>query len=314
MSEELSSTIADADRELRRLQTDLDARRRSWAVELESLGGPDRLFPPEAIAGLLARRTTISAQMQDAVNACGRAVAGRIERYAGVLNGCLQLLGEFTCLRPSLRPGGNQRHPARRRPAHRRPTAARGHPDDGARPRAAPAIQIFPIPEGGRLEGTVGTPPASSGPSIDVNVPAPPPDGRTDRGQLPLGGLPAVHIDANPSAERPGFEGSPDCSAVSGGRTVRGDFPRTAGANETLVRRDGEGQVTNYQVYGPDGLPVKRVDVIGRAHGGIPTPHAIDYRRDVHPETGEVYVHPDEAGSQGESRGAPRAYEATPIF
>ena len=118
----------------------------------------------------------------------------------------------------------------------------------------------------------------------------PPPESHTDRGQLPLDGLPAVRIDADASAERPESEGSPapSRSAVSGGRTVRGDFPRTAEANETLVRRDGEGQVTNYQVYGPDGLPVKRVDVTGRAHGGIPTPHVIDYRRDVHPETGEV--------------------------
>jgi hypothetical protein len=60
-----------------------------------------------------------------------------------------------------------------------------------------------------------------------------------------------------------------------------------------LIRRDEEGQVTHYQVYGPDGLPVKRVNLVGRPHGGVPTPHVVEYRHDVNPATGETYVSPN---------------------
>lgn len=75
--------------------------------------------------------------------------------------------------------------------------------------------------------------------------------------------------------------------------TVRGRFGRTADPGAVHVRRDATtGAPTHYQVYGPDGLPLKRVDLTGRAHGGVPTPHVVEYQRNVNPLTGEVFVRP----------------------
>lgn len=84
----------------------------------------------------------------------------------------------------------------------------------------------------------------------------------------------------------------PSSSPVANARTVSGRFPRSAGSREVLKRCDGQGWVTNYQVYGPDGLPIKRVDVVGRPHGGVDTPHVVDYQRHVDPSTGRVFVRP----------------------
>lgn len=81
---------------------------------------------------------------------------------------------------------------------------------------------------------------------------------------------------------------------LDGARQVRGSFPRTAGPNEVLIRRHPDtGAPTHYQHYDADGLPVRRVDLTGRAHGGVPTPHVVEYTRHVNPETGEVFVRPD---------------------
>ncbi|MBO9521051.1 MAG: hypothetical protein J7518_05890 [Nocardioidaceae bacterium] len=41
-----------------------------------------------------------------------------------------------------------------------------------------------------------------------------------------------------------------------------------------------------------DGLPLKRVDVVGRAHGGVETPHVVEYEQHVNPATGEAFVRP----------------------
>lgn len=74
--------------------------------------------------------------------------------------------------------------------------------------------------------------------------------------------------------------------------SVQGRFPQTAAPNATLVRRNSNGNPTSYQVYGPDGLPIKRVDLQGRTHGGIPTPHVQEFDRNTNPSTGQVYVNP----------------------
>lgn len=68
-------------------------------------------------------------------------------------------------------------------------------------------------------------------------------------------------------------------------------FPPSAEPGEILVQRDPvTGEPTSYQVYGPDGLPTKRVDLVGSAHGGIPTPHVHEYNRNTNPATGETFV------------------------
>ncbi|UOE27516.1 RHS repeat-associated core domain-containing protein [Agromyces soli] len=79
---------------------------------------------------------------------------------------------------------------------------------------------------------------------------------------------------------------------LEGSKLVSGRFPRSAGPGETLVRRGADGRVTNYQVYGADGLPIKRVDVTGRSHGGVDTPHVVEFERNINPHTGGLYIKP----------------------
>lgn len=79
---------------------------------------------------------------------------------------------------------------------------------------------------------------------------------------------------------------------LSSGRQVSGRFPKTANADEVLLRRGADGSVTHYQVYGPDGLPLRRVDVTGASHAGVPTPHVLEFERHVNPATGQVFVRP----------------------
>lgn len=79
---------------------------------------------------------------------------------------------------------------------------------------------------------------------------------------------------------------------LQGGRQVRGRFPRTAGAHEVLLRRDIAGNVTHYQVFDDQGLPLYRVDVTGSAHGDVPTPHVLEFERHTNPDTSEVFVKP----------------------
>ena len=79
---------------------------------------------------------------------------------------------------------------------------------------------------------------------------------------------------------------------LASGRQVSGRFPKSANANEVLLRRGADGSVTHYQVYGRDGLPIRRVDVTGASHAGVPTPHVLEFEQHVNPTTGEVFVRP----------------------
>jgi hypothetical protein len=72
------------------------------------------------------------------------------------------------------------------------------------------------------------------------------------------------------------------------GKQVRGNFP-LVGEPGSILYRANNGKVTHYIVYAADGLPYLRVDLVGRAHGGIPTPHAEPWYRDVGPD-GNVYA------------------------
>jgi hypothetical protein len=42
-------------------------------------------------------------------------------------------------------------------------------------------------------------------------------------------------------------------------------------------------------VYGPQGLPIKRVDLVGEAHGPVATPHVHDFDYNTNPSTGQVF-------------------------
>ncbi|RBY80899.1 type IV secretion protein Rhs [Geodermatophilus sp. TF02-6] len=59
-------------------------------------------------------------------------------------------------------------------------------------------------------------------------------------------------------------------------------------AGAILVKRAPDGSITNYAVYDSSGLIIKRVDLTGRPHAGIPTPHTVEYHHDVNP-LGKVF-------------------------
>ena len=73
------------------------------------------------------------------------------------------------------------------------------------------------------------------------------------------------------------------------GRQVSGDFPRRANPNEILYRADINGKITFYATYDSNGGPVKRVDLIGPAHDGVPTPHVQEFKKNVDSVTGDVF-------------------------
>lgn len=139
------------------------------------------------------------------------------------------------------------------------------------------------------------------------------PGGKSLKGAQHLGDAVAVGSAAGPIRRRRhhgddsggrggpgGAEPYPD-SPVAGGREWLGQgagrrsknrFPDEAEPGEILYRTGGDGSVTYYQEYGPDGRPSKRVDINPRSapHNGIPPPHVQEYGRSRNPRTGQEYV------------------------
>jgi Bacterial toxin 24 len=109
----------------------------------------------------------------------------------------------------------------------------------------------------------------------------------------------AVGQEAHPMP--PGETGKQDAQGlINGGSEFRGSggrsgnkFPDQGPPRGVLYRRDPQtGNITNYIQYDQDGNALKRVDLTGRSHGGIPTPHVVEYDHNVNPRTGEVFVRP----------------------
>jgi hypothetical protein len=66
---------------------------------------------------------------------------------------------------------------------------------------------------------------------------------------------------------------------------VTGRFNLESGPrNGTIFRADNQGNITSYATYDSNGQILKRVDVIGAAHNGIPTPHVVEYGRNTLPD------------------------------
>jgi hypothetical protein len=78
----------------------------------------------------------------------------------------------------------------------------------------------------------------------------------------------------------------------NGGQYTGRKLPQQGGPpGGTLYKQDPQtDQITNYTTYDADGNAVKRVDLTGRPHGGVPTPHVVEYDTNVNPNTGQVYV------------------------
>lgn len=83
---------------------------------------------------------------------------------------------------------------------------------------------------------------------------------------------------------------SPTAALLATATLIRGRFPRVARSGEVMKRVDGQGRLTHYQTYDAGGLPLKRVDLVGAPHGGLSTPHVVEYTRHVHPTTGELFL------------------------
>jgi len=118
-----------------------------------------------------------------------------------------------------------------------------------------------------------------------------PPSGSTSRDQVthPGAASPPAYAGREPVLVH-------NCTAdelLKSATQVRGKFPNTAKPREILVRRNPQtGRTTHYQVFAKDGMPEKRIDVAGRAHGGVPTPHVLEFERHTDPKTGRVFAKP----------------------
>ncbi|WP_445558192.1 polymorphic toxin type 24 domain-containing protein [Ochrobactrum sp. BTU1] len=54
--------------------------------------------------------------------------------------------------------------------------------------------------------------------------------------------------------------------------------------NSTVYRADNQGNITSYATYDANGLIMKRVDVAGAAHYGVPTQHVLECGRNHLPD------------------------------
>jgi hypothetical protein len=83
---------------------------------------------------------------------------------------------------------------------------------------------------------------------------------------------------------------------LKNGQGARGcggnNLPAEGGpTNGVLYKVDPKtGKVTNYTTYDSNGRALKRVDLDGRPHGGIDTPHVVEYVHNKNLKTGEVFV------------------------
>ncbi|WP_157515992.1 polymorphic toxin-type HINT domain-containing protein [Nocardiopsis trehalosi] len=72
---------------------------------------------------------------------------------------------------------------------------------------------------------------------------------------------------------------------------ARNNFPMQGGPPSTAVykRNPATGNISNYIVYDENGNAIKRVDLEGATHAGVPTPHVVYYEHNS-PRPGAIYV------------------------
>ena len=67
-------------------------------------------------------------------------------------------------------------------------------------------------------------------------------------------------------------------------RVPTGNFPQyDQKPNAILYRKNNDNRITSYAVYDSQGMIVKRVDMQGKAHRGVDTPHVLEYGRNTLP-------------------------------
>jgi FHA-like protein len=68
-------------------------------------------------------------------------------------------------------------------------------------------------------------------------------------------------------------------------------FPRTGEKPDAILyRADHDGSITSYATYDNKGMIVKRVDMKGKAHNDITTPHVVEWGRNTEAPDGIVRV------------------------
>jgi hypothetical protein len=83
--------------------------------------------------------------------------------------------------------------------------------------------------------------------------------------------------------------GIPASTLIAVGTQVSGRFPLDgASARKLLYRMDGK-NITSYIVYDDNGRAIKRVDLTGKAHANVPTPHAVEYKYNQN-SAGDIFV------------------------
>lgn len=76
---------------------------------------------------------------------------------------------------------------------------------------------------------------------------------------------------------------------IANGTQVSGKFPVDGMSPNQVIYRINATTITSYMVYDRNGRAIKRVDITGKAHAGIPTPHVVEYDHNQSP-TGNIFV------------------------
>jgi hypothetical protein len=100
-------------------------------------------------------------------------------------------------------------------------------------------------------------------------------------------------VTRQPAKTAPSAQPATAAEQIRNGQRYTGrKLPQQGGPpGGTLYKQDPQtGQITNYTTYDADGNAIKRVDLTGRPHGGVPTPHVVEYDTNFNPNTGQIFV------------------------
>jgi hypothetical protein len=97
---ELSTRTTTAAAAVNTLLDTLDQKRAAWQNEWQAARNPDGLIPFDQIDALLARRTTVAAQMQTTVNTTGATIGASVTAYEGILADGMKVLSTIGYVPP----------------------------------------------------------------------------------------------------------------------------------------------------------------------------------------------------------------------
>lgn len=103
-------------------------------------------------------------------------------------------------------------------------------------------------------------------------------------------------VQRNNTPQTPKSSGQPSAleqKIRTQGQQHQGNFPITGSNSAILYRVDPQtNEITYYAEYDSNGMINKRVDLVGKAHAGIPTPHVLEYGRNVRPKDKKEFPKP----------------------